>query len=716
MEKATISVLKNSEQSVDAPSDRQLLNAVVSRASHDCFGELMRRHGTMVVNVCQRQLGNRHDAEDAAQAVFIVLWNKARTLEQHESLAGWLHQVAINVCRNSRKMTARRLAREKEAAEMTKPHFTGESTGSKNDPWDLFKDVLDEEVNRLPEKYRLPLILYHLQGKSHEEVAAIMGRNVSTIATRLSRARKMLSCRFERKGIKMASTALMTSLSANAASADMGSELIRGIQSESIVFSNGSESAAAVSKVSTTLASATIKSLWIAKVKFLATIAATALIVTATGLAVFNRRNQVALTRDLTALESLNQSSPIVKLSEVDESQTPIIDAPHSLPVADTVVSSRTYYVNRNHAEANDSNGGTRHRPWKTIGRAIGSVHPGDRVIVSRGRYTEAFRPNVSGIQGHPIRWQADADGGVILTQNRHDGGAAIELNKLQHVMVAGFTIENVGQGIEVNECAFVKIRECKFHEIDTIALQLKNTHNSTVIDNVIRKTGRRQVGDGKGIVCRGFCSQIYIRGNDISETNGAAIELMPSTLSCDVVKNHVHDVLLSEGASINVHPAGNRHSPPRHEVSYNSIARVLASGHDGGVGLRLSTSCGVVNNVIYDCEGAGIRIDDPAGEGHLVVVVHNTLFSNAGGSIRIFDNANVTVANNLGVNSDGNMAAESAYFVDAAAGDFHLVAGSRPIDAVGGPHGRIFYEVAHDGVARPFGQAADMGAFEFVE
>ena len=137
------------------------------------FEELVRRHGRMVHGVCRRVLGNADDADDAFQAVFMVLARKAGSLTQRESVAGWLYGVACRTAKKARVSATRRRRREQVVATMTREEISDTATDADVGP------CLDEEVNRLPEKYRLPVLLCYLEGESNEDAArrhALLGR------------------------------------------------------------------------------------------------------------------------------------------------------------------------------------------------------------------------------------------------------------------------------------------------------------------------------------------------------------------------------------------------------------------------------------------------------------------------------------------------------------------------------------------------------------
>lgn len=154
-------------------SDRVLLFRFVRQRDHDAFTAMVRRHGPMVYTVCYRLLGNAHEAEDAFQASFLVLSCKARSLHCHNSLAAWLHGVAVRIALNARRASLRRPIRHE-------PLTTDEAFDTNLDPHshlikqELFQAV-EEEVQRLPNAYRLPVILCSLEGLSQEEAAERLG-------------------------------------------------------------------------------------------------------------------------------------------------------------------------------------------------------------------------------------------------------------------------------------------------------------------------------------------------------------------------------------------------------------------------------------------------------------------------------------------------------------------------------------------------------------
>src|SRR4051812_11735306 len=176
------------------------------------FRVLLRRHGPMVLGICRRTLGDSHLAEDAFQATFLVLVKKARTIGDCDLLANWLYGVAQRVARKAKAQAARRRVVEQHAAEQAA------GTSERSDQAEL-RSVIDEEIRRLPERYRAPLVLCHLEGLTHHEAARQLGCPVGTIESRLSRARERLRCGLSRRGLAPASAALAAVFAPSDASA-----------------------------------------------------------------------------------------------------------------------------------------------------------------------------------------------------------------------------------------------------------------------------------------------------------------------------------------------------------------------------------------------------------------------------------------------------------------------------------------------------------------
>jgi RNA polymerase sigma-70 factor (ECF subfamily) len=175
----------------DALSDGELLEWFVQRHQEAAFAVLVRRHGPMVLSVCRRVLRHSHDADDAFQTTFLVLAQKAQKLRQPELLANWLYGVAYRTALHARQRAACRREREREAAKMIAPCSDPESESEE------LRSILDDELHRLPEKYRAPLVLCYLEGKTNEEAARLLGWPTGSMSHRLARGRDLLRERME---------------------------------------------------------------------------------------------------------------------------------------------------------------------------------------------------------------------------------------------------------------------------------------------------------------------------------------------------------------------------------------------------------------------------------------------------------------------------------------------------------------------------------------
>src|SRR5262249_26217231 len=159
------------------------------------FAELVARHGLMVLHACRRVLSDGHLAEDAAQATFLVLARKADTIRPPEALAGWLHGVACRVAKKARPAGGPQPPRP--AVPPDRPAGGGDPLAEVSARELL--SVLDEEVRRLPEAYRLPVLLCCLEGLSQEEAARRLGWAAGSLRGRLERGRKRLLERLARR-------------------------------------------------------------------------------------------------------------------------------------------------------------------------------------------------------------------------------------------------------------------------------------------------------------------------------------------------------------------------------------------------------------------------------------------------------------------------------------------------------------------------------------
>jgi RNA polymerase sigma factor (sigma-70 family) len=193
-------------------TDAQLVERFLDRRDEGAFAALVARHGPMVLAVCRGVLRAQSDAEDAFQATFLVLVKKAGGLRDCNLLSNWLYGVALRIANKEKAKGARRRIVERQATERAL-----EAVGD-IDQAEL-RSVIDEEIRRLPERYRVPLVLCHLEGLRHDEVAKRLGCPVGTVESRLSRAREQLRDRLTRRGLAPTASALAAMLKPPVASA-----------------------------------------------------------------------------------------------------------------------------------------------------------------------------------------------------------------------------------------------------------------------------------------------------------------------------------------------------------------------------------------------------------------------------------------------------------------------------------------------------------------
>lgn len=246
---------KNRPTKID--SDGELLREFARSGSEAAFEELVRRHGSLVLGVCQRMLSNHHDAEDAFQATWIVLAKKARSVHKPEQLSHWLYGVARHAALNVRKMRKRRNNRE---------HALGESTDvadPRTTSWNETRPMLDDEVARLPEKYRLPVLLCCLQGLSHQEAARQLAWPIGTVAGRLSRGKELLRKRLLKRGVMISPTVLSLCLAQDVLAAKPSEALVASTLGQLFVGSSVGIGGVAQSPMLLAIAQGVIKDLFL---------------------------------------------------------------------------------------------------------------------------------------------------------------------------------------------------------------------------------------------------------------------------------------------------------------------------------------------------------------------------------------------------------------------------------------------------------------------
>ncbi|HEY7156721.1 MAG TPA: sigma-70 family RNA polymerase sigma factor [Gemmataceae bacterium] len=245
-------------------SDSELLERFVTHRDESAFADLVTRYGPMVFGVCRRLLRHTQDAEDAFQATFLVLVRKAASIGRRELLGNWLYGVAARVAARARLMAARRHSHE--IADMERVTVAMREPAETTD----LSAAIEEEVRRLPAKYREPVVLYYLLGRTNEEVAGELRCPTGTIKTRLSRAREILRKRLTRRGLTLSTVALSTALLAEAPAASLPPLLIDSTLRAAMSFAAGDTAAGLVSAQAAELTKGVLHTMLVTKMKTLA--------------------------------------------------------------------------------------------------------------------------------------------------------------------------------------------------------------------------------------------------------------------------------------------------------------------------------------------------------------------------------------------------------------------------------------------------------------
>jgi cobalt-zinc-cadmium efflux system membrane fusion protein len=236
-------------------SDAQLLERFATRRDECAFEVLVWRHGGLVLHVCRRVLRHAQDAEDAFQATFLALARSAGVIGKGEALASWLYKVAYRAALRLRARAAREAARRRDR--LASPRPAGGEAGADVRP------VLDEEINRLPEKYRAAVVLCYFQGKTAGEAARVLGCARGTVCSRLAWARQRLRGRLTRRGLALAAAGLAVPLAPGAA-------LVGATVRSAVWFASGQLAGGALPGPSAALAEGVLRAMVMSKMKLAA--------------------------------------------------------------------------------------------------------------------------------------------------------------------------------------------------------------------------------------------------------------------------------------------------------------------------------------------------------------------------------------------------------------------------------------------------------------
>jgi RNA polymerase sigma factor (sigma-70 family) len=278
-------------------ADGQLLERFIANRDPAAFETLLRRHGPMVLGVCRRALGNPHDADDAFQATFLVLARKAASVSPREKVGNFLYGVARTTALRAKAANAKRRLRERRLSDLPEPQARPQ------DGADGLRPLLDEELSRLPAKYRLLLVLCDLEGRARKDVARQLGIPEGTLSSRLTTARGMLAKRLARHGLAVPGGSL-AALSGTGTAAGLPAAQMGATVEAALDVAAGKTAAGLVSVHAALLAKGVLKMMLISRLEVVAAA------VLAMGLLAFGGW---ALTRPLAAAGPVESEAAAVK-------------------------------------------------------------------------------------------------------------------------------------------------------------------------------------------------------------------------------------------------------------------------------------------------------------------------------------------------------------------------------------------------------------------
>ena len=373
-------------------TDRQLLECFISSREEAAIAALVRRHGPMVWAVCHRVLHNHHDAEDAFQATFLVLVRKAASIVSREMFANWLYGVAHQTALNAKQVAAKRRGRERQVIEMPEPK------GVEQDRSHDLQLVLDQELSRLPDKYRAVIVLCDLQGRTHKEAARQLGVPEGTIASRKATARTKLAKRLARHGLTLGGGSLAAALSTNVASACLPSSVLSSTIKAVMLVAAGKATTGAISANVAALTEGVVKAMLLTKLKTMMAVVLMLSMVTFTGVILALGQTGATSTGDKgnggekPAAKAPASNVPIQPQAQLEE--TPPKDFTNSLGMKFVWIKPGTFLMGSPKEEAERSDNETHHKVTLSKGFYMG-VH-----LVTQEQWQAVMGNNPSRFQG----------------------------------------------------------------------------------------------------------------------------------------------------------------------------------------------------------------------------------------------------------------------------------------------------------------------------
>lgn len=360
-----------------------------------------------------------------------------------------------------------------------------------------------------------------------------------------------------------------------------------------------------------------------------------------------------------------------------------------------TSISAATYYVdNVSPLSGDDAAHGSESSPWRTLAYGIGRVPAGEILSVKSGTYHESglyISANRSGTASSPTRIEAHPGAVVTLSGGGLDSGR-VKITGCSHLVFDGFIITNFNQGIFVEASTNIIVQNCTVHDVGQEGIHVNaNSSHITIQNCTVYDTGKWKY-NGEGIyVGTGSkgppdnTAYVTIRSNVVHNPGagygGEAIELKPGTHDCIIEYNTVYNAFSEAGVGaieISESALGVQlwASNPKHIIRNNVL-------HDTHTAIRAGTGCLIYNNVIYGISNGsyGVLVDNPARDDYARQIFHNTIDLPPAQAVRQIAGI-AEVQNNIGPRASNNIVVSPSYFVNAAIGNYHLLAGSAPIGA----------------------------------
>jgi RNA polymerase sigma factor (sigma-70 family) len=250
-------------------ADGPLLERFLATGEEAAFAALLYRHGPMVWRVCQRILRHRHNAEDVFQATFLILARKAASIRKRPSVACWLHGVCYRLAHRLLAALARERSVPTNLAGAPPPDPASQASTHE------VQATLDDELTRMSEKYRLPLVLCYLEGKTRDEAALALGWSLSTLKRRLERGRRTLAARLRRRGLSLGVVLVGAALLQDAVAAAVPPTLTSSTCKAAGLSAAGQTLAEVISARAITLAEGMVRTMRMTRLKLTAAVVLT---------------------------------------------------------------------------------------------------------------------------------------------------------------------------------------------------------------------------------------------------------------------------------------------------------------------------------------------------------------------------------------------------------------------------------------------------------